>query len=505
MTTQTTNWATPDDLEAHRGLITQLYLVQNRPLKQVVEIMRDQYGINATQKMYKARFEKWQLRKNLTVSTVSQIIDSGGNSKANSAVEHPVLRGRRVDRRKLRRYIQRLPAEKRQSILSESEQRLGYPIRAELALLRPQLPMASRRHPPSSTPSISMLFSPTAPDDLRLSEEFLHHLRVYVSGALDQGRWAVQDKSGWLVADRKDVIAWYDMGDCALGLFSRGQTRHAFRFLNRCVELFRGLLETQGPWLGLYVYFAALALAVPHPDLARNFVRYTYELARICHGEAHPLPQLLRGLGRLQPWTSIGATSGHLLEAYVTVFERRLSATSLFATVMRSYIVYAMSLHGMLGVASAQAELRTLTARLEPHADIVGNEILRIRLNQAVLDARRGSGREVMGLLNAVLGHEQPHPIAARFPDIVSSYQHVRYAVRAHIGTATSQLVEAARHRVAFCRAHLGWGHVRTVQALADLEGVLRQNGQADEAGRTQANLDTAMDAVCGPIGRLSP
>lgn len=453
--------------------------------------------------MYKARFEKWQLRKNLTVSTVSQIIDSGADSKANSTVEHPVLRGRRVDRRKLRRYIQRLPVEKKKTILSESEQRLGYPIRAELALLRPQLPTASRRHPPSSSPSISVLFSPAAPDDLRLSEEFLHHLRVYASGAFDQGRWAVQGKGRWLVADRKDVIAWYDMGDCALGLFSRGQTRHAFRFLNRCVELFRGLLDTQGPWLGLYVYFAALALAVPHPELAHNFVCYTYELARICHGEAHPLPQLLRGMCRLQPWARIGATSGHLLEAYVTVFERRLGATSLFATVMRSYIVYAMSLHGMLSVASAQADLRALTARLEPHVEIVGNEMLRIRLNQAVLDARRGPGRDVMGLLNAVLGHQQPHPLADRYPDIVASYQHVLYAVRTHMGAATPQLVEAARHRVAFCRAHLGWGHVRTVQALADLEGVLRQDGQADEAGRAQADLDTAMDAVCGPIGRL--
>lgn len=48
MTTQAANWATPDDFEAHRDLITQLYLVQNRPLKQVVEIMRDRYGINAT-------------------------------------------------------------------------------------------------------------------------------------------------------------------------------------------------------------------------------------------------------------------------------------------------------------------------------------------------------------------------------------------------------------------------------------------------------------------------
>lgn len=456
--------------------------------------------------MYKARFEKWQLRKNLTVGTVSQIIDSGGDSKANSAVEHPVLRGRRVDRRKLRRYIQRLPVEKRQSILSESEQRLGYPVRAELALLRPRLPTTARRHPPSSSPSISMLFSPAAPDDLRLSEEFLHHLRVYVSDALAQGRWVVQDKSGWLVADRRDVIAWYDTGDCALGLFSRGQTRHAFRLLNRCVELFRGLLDTQGPWLGLYVYFAALALAAPHPELARNFARYAYELARICHGEAHPLPQLLRGLGRLQPWTSIGAASGHVLEAYVAVFARRLGAAGLVATVMRAYVVYAMALHGMRAVAPAQAELRALAAGLEPHADAVGNELLRIRLNQAVLDARRGPGRDVLALLHAVLAPERrPHPLADRHPDIVASYQHLLYAVRAHVGAAPPALVEAARARVAFCRAHLGWGHVRTVQALADLEGVLRQDGQADEAHRAQADLDTAMDAVCGPAGRLGP
>ena len=51
--------------------------------------------------------------------------------------------------------------------------------------------------------------------------------------------------------------------------------------------------------------------------------------------------------------------------------------------------------------------------------------------------------------------------------------------------------------------AHLGWGHVRTVQALADLEGVLRQDGQVDEAERAQLDLDTAMDTVCGPAGRL--
>lgn len=48
MTTRTAHWAAPHDLEAHRDLITQLYLAQNRPLKQVVEIMRDQYGVNAT-------------------------------------------------------------------------------------------------------------------------------------------------------------------------------------------------------------------------------------------------------------------------------------------------------------------------------------------------------------------------------------------------------------------------------------------------------------------------
>ncbi|KAI1842486.1 hypothetical protein JX266_011381 [Neoarthrinium moseri] len=56
-------WAGPTDWEEKRGVITRLYSSENRPLKEVMEIMEREYGFHATMKMYKHRFKRWGVVK----------------------------------------------------------------------------------------------------------------------------------------------------------------------------------------------------------------------------------------------------------------------------------------------------------------------------------------------------------------------------------------------------------------------------------------------------------
>ncbi|KAJ0109687.1 hypothetical protein J7T55_014249 [Diaporthe amygdali] len=64
-----------------REKITWLYWEQNLPVQQVQEIMRREHGLEATQKMYKSRFRKWGLRKNLRSYEAREIV-SGQAKKA---------------------------------------------------------------------------------------------------------------------------------------------------------------------------------------------------------------------------------------------------------------------------------------------------------------------------------------------------------------------------------------------------------------------------------------
>ncbi|KAI0016036.1 hypothetical protein F4780DRAFT_783604 [Xylariomycetidae sp. FL0641] len=59
--------------ESHKEAIRQLYLDENRPLKEVIAIMR-QRGFKATVRMYKSRFDKWGFSKNNSKRDVIQML-----------------------------------------------------------------------------------------------------------------------------------------------------------------------------------------------------------------------------------------------------------------------------------------------------------------------------------------------------------------------------------------------------------------------------------------------
>ncbi|PTU17921.1 hypothetical protein P175DRAFT_0408424, partial [Aspergillus ochraceoroseus IBT 24754] len=56
-------WAEADDWIRHKNHIHHLYIVENRPLHDVMRLMKSRYGFQATPKMYKTKLSRWKFRK----------------------------------------------------------------------------------------------------------------------------------------------------------------------------------------------------------------------------------------------------------------------------------------------------------------------------------------------------------------------------------------------------------------------------------------------------------
>ncbi|KAH8592686.1 ankyrin repeat-containing domain protein [Bisporella sp. PMI_857] len=55
----------PADWEAQRGVLRKLYLVDKKPVKEIVEIRRNDHNFDASKSQYDFQFKKWSFRKNL--------------------------------------------------------------------------------------------------------------------------------------------------------------------------------------------------------------------------------------------------------------------------------------------------------------------------------------------------------------------------------------------------------------------------------------------------------
>ncbi|KXH48602.1 hypothetical protein CSAL01_08841 [Colletotrichum salicis] len=80
-----------------KGTIKHLYLEERRPLKEVMQIMGDQYGFQATPKMYKTRFSQWGFVKNNTEDEVKRLLSMKFQRDAEGKVSEFVRNGRVVN------------------------------------------------------------------------------------------------------------------------------------------------------------------------------------------------------------------------------------------------------------------------------------------------------------------------------------------------------------------------------------------------------------------------
>ncbi|KAH8816514.1 hypothetical protein F5884DRAFT_226365 [Xylogone sp. PMI_703] len=94
-----------DDWEAQRSVIKQLYDVENRPLKEVVDILGRTRSFFATERQYKRRISKWGLDKNVKKSEMQAIVRKQQTRIGEDKESAFRVRGREVEPLKIQRWM----------------------------------------------------------------------------------------------------------------------------------------------------------------------------------------------------------------------------------------------------------------------------------------------------------------------------------------------------------------------------------------------------------------
>ncbi|EXJ76325.1 uncharacterized protein A1O5_00833 [Cladophialophora psammophila CBS 110553] len=171
-----------------QALITRLYREENRPLKEVMQILETQHGFKATEKMYKSRIRAWRLDKKNKRTEVQEILRLRENRKLLGKKSAFILRDRPVDMDDVERYVKRtgLLVQQAEPMSSGSS-----PLPDLICFTPPPTP-----HPLS------------APASLRNVEWFMHSLEAFVEHSLQSGIWKRGNDIMGLASISSDHAPW---------------------------------------------------------------------------------------------------------------------------------------------------------------------------------------------------------------------------------------------------------------------------------------------------------
>ncbi|KAI0126320.1 hypothetical protein BJ170DRAFT_628395 [Xylariales sp. AK1849] len=132
-----------------------LYESQSMSLKLVVQTMQDKHDFFATPRMYKARFGRWGLRKNLGYKLYGELLRQQMDRDAAGKPSRAFIRGQKVRWDRLEAYIRRQPDDKQIQIMDIA-------FRSKALRESSPSPSAVSCSTPSPGPTISFLLSTSA-------------------------------------------------------------------------------------------------------------------------------------------------------------------------------------------------------------------------------------------------------------------------------------------------------------------------------------------------------
>ncbi|KAK9788347.1 putative Clr5 domain-containing protein [Seiridium cardinale] len=251
------------DWERHKRKIAQLYLEDNKPLREVADIMRIEHDFSATPKMYKQRFHQWDFRKNLKAGEVKKF---KGQTASGQETHLPVVHGRKLGSKRLKSLVTK--SNKSLSRSPESESSRGSPLPGLI----------------------------NAPDDLRLAERSLQAVTSYSRAQLGSQSWDLarynnegtgthfwstgMNLAAYRIAEKRDLVA-------------------NFQVLNKCCDEYRSIVQKQDPLLVWVTYNAILQLSRIGDDIAMSFAKLAVGLSSIHFGRSHPLTILWASVRRM--------------------------------------------------------------------------------------------------------------------------------------------------------------------------------------------------------------
>ncbi|TGO24115.1 hypothetical protein BPAE_0112g00340 [Botrytis paeoniae] len=99
-----------EEWERQRLTFTQLYTTEDKPLKEVMKIMENEYRFRATPRQYKRRIEQWKLDKNIKENDMRIILRKDLKRKREGKKSEFRICGREIEPKKIQRFTQRYKA-----------------------------------------------------------------------------------------------------------------------------------------------------------------------------------------------------------------------------------------------------------------------------------------------------------------------------------------------------------------------------------------------------------
>lgn len=216
---------------------------------------------------------------------------------------------------------------------------------------------------PSPSSSQALLSLLQAPDDLRFPEECISIVHNYAIGAWELGLWGAQlDRSTGVFAPSAELTQWNGLTSVATMLLQR-RTTSAFRVLQICFDRYKSLLLSHTPWLFVSTYAFVLRTSRSHPELARCFLRYARDLARIVkHPPSHPYCRLLDAMCRMGP-ARMETCAADLLESCLAAIQQTFGPDGSDMAHMVVYATDACVSSGLLTPDAARSKLQSLLAK----------------------------------------------------------------------------------------------------------------------------------------------
>ncbi|KAI0124948.1 Clr5 domain-containing protein [Xylariales sp. AK1849] len=479
-------WASLEAWEVHRETITELYGAQNLKLQDVMKIMEAQHQFFATARMYKARFNKWGLQKTLRFQDVGELLRQNTHRATGGKPSIHLIRGKKVDDKRLKKYLRSLSAEKHRELSKIAAGTLEH--------TKPPPSFVVSCRTPSPGPPVSYLFHIPSPEHLRIPEETIYAMRQYVGGALSIGLWALDPAD---VVRAGPLFTFWNYARTGKRLLQAGQTKQAFRVLQNCFHEYKALLAAQSPILFIYTYVVSLIFADDYPELYVSFIKYTTAMARIVHQDSHPLHALLGNLQRMGP-SGAKQNVESLTQSYMDICQRTPSSIAMID--VEGFVSMNLAELGLQGYDAAEATLRDMLVRLEPYrgSDIVEAICLDCKDDMSTTCMRQGKNVEARQILMESL----ESPVLPRYPLLHASVYRNLFALARDSGTHEETLI-AGQKVLKFCKDAWGLGDNRTITVLTDVKFYLRSVGDNDTADLIDQNFDAGMDELSKDIGEI--
>ncbi|KAI0533902.1 hypothetical protein GGR58DRAFT_516561 [Xylaria digitata] len=473
-------WATATDWANHRSLITTLYRDQNKTLKQTMQIMEEEHNFFATVRMYKARFQQWEIEKKIKAEDAVEIFrqQSARTKAGKSSVVY--IRGRRVSPERLQRYRYRAPPQVSEQI---------FLVERDLDASPPDT--ATSSHIVCRTPSPSP--QPEDPADFKAPLQCMQILRGYIINSVESRAWQVSNTD-----PVPDAFTWAHYLATSQGLIAHNRTEEGFILLDICMEEYKSHLANPDPFFWLATYKAALLLGSKNIDLGNLFIKYASSLTSIILPANHPFHAV---------WSRINMTGFHglqrcaaaLFESYLSVWQEQtgLLPADEASLVQMAFVFIQLQCSGVLSYPFARDALQAMMGLL---SNSVSSQFLlqEAKFRMACLLLEKGRLDEADVMTRQILEWiDQPgKPDPNEFDHLLCKCLWILFEINDKKGNI-EDATRIGHKLVHACETTYGPSHLQTIDAISALQSFYTRNNNINAAQEVAKQFHECWGSFC--------